>query len=56
MKVTMIPIVIGVFGSVTKELVQGLEDLEIKEQVECIQTTEYIYKIRNKHGKKQQYS
>ena len=29
MKVTVIPIVIGVLGTVTKELVQRLEDLEI---------------------------
>ena len=28
MKVTVIPIVIGVLGTVTKGLVQGLEDLE----------------------------
>ena len=29
MKVTVLPIVIGAFSTVTKELVQGLEDLEI---------------------------
>ena len=28
MKVTIIPIVIGAFGTVTKELLKGLEDLE----------------------------
>ena len=39
MKVTVIPIVIGVFGTVTKGLVQGLEGLKIKERVETIQTT-----------------
>ena len=39
MKVTIIPIVIGAFGAVTKGLVQGLEDLEITGRVETIQTT-----------------
>ena len=29
MKVTIIVIVIGAFGTVTKELLQGLEDLEV---------------------------
>ena len=38
MNVTVIPIVIGMFGTVTKGLKQGLEDLEITE-VETIQTT-----------------
>ena len=35
-KVTVIPIVIGALGTITKELVQGLEDLEIREEVETI--------------------
>ena len=39
MKVTVIPIVIGTLGTVTKRLVQGLEDLEITGRVEIIQTT-----------------
>ena len=39
MKVTIIPIAIGTLGTVTKGLVQGLEDLEIRGQVETIQTT-----------------
>ena len=39
MKVMVIPIVIGVLGTVTKELVKGLEELEIRKQVETIQTT-----------------
>ena len=39
MKVTIIPIVIGAFGTVTKGLLKGLEDLEIRGQVETIQTT-----------------
>ena len=39
MKVTIIPIVIGAFGTVTKVLIKGLEDLEIRGRVETIQTT-----------------
>ena len=38
MKVTIIPIVIGALGKFTKGLVQGLEDWEIRGQVETIQT------------------
>ena len=39
MKVTIIPVVIGVFGTVTKGLLKGLEDLEVGGRVETIQTT-----------------
>ena len=38
MKVTVIPILIGTLGKVTKGLIQGLVDLEIRGQVETIQT------------------
>ena len=38
MKVTFIPIIIGALGTVTKGLVQGVEDLEIKVWMETIQT------------------
>ena len=38
MKMTFIPIVIGSLGTVTKGLVQGQEDLEIRGRVEIIQT------------------
>ena len=38
-KVTVISIVIGELGTVTKELVQGVEDLEKGERWETIQTT-----------------
>ena len=38
MKVTIIPIVIGAFGTVTKGLLKGLEDLEVGGRVETIQT------------------
>ena len=39
MKVTIIPIVIGAFGTVTKGLLKALEDLEVGGRVETIQTT-----------------
>ena len=39
MKVTIIPIVIGAFGRLTKELLKALEDLEVGGRVETIQTT-----------------
>ena len=39
MKVTTVPIVIGVLGTVTKWLLKGLEDLEVGGRVETIQTT-----------------
>ena len=39
MKVTIIPIVIGAFGPVTNGLLKGLEDLEVGDRVETIQTT-----------------
>ena len=39
MKVTIIPFVIGVFGTVTKGLLKGLEDLEVGGRMETIQTT-----------------
>ena len=39
MKVTIVPILIGALGTITKGLLKGLEDLEIGERVETIQTT-----------------
>ena len=39
MKVTIVPIVIGALGTITKRLLKGLEDLEIGGRVETIQTT-----------------
>ena len=39
MKVTIIPIVIGAFGKVTKGLWKGLDDLEVSRRVATIQTT-----------------
>ena len=39
MEVTVIPIVISALGTVTKRMVQEVEDLEIKGQVATIQTS-----------------
>ena len=39
MKVKIIPIMIGDFGTVTKGLIKGREDLEVGGRVETIQTT-----------------
>ena len=39
MPVTIIPIVIGAFGTVTKGLLKGLKDLEVGWRVDTIQTT-----------------
>ena len=46
MQVTIIPIVIGAFGTVTKRLLKGLEDLEIGGRVETIQTTSLLRTAR----------
>ena len=39
MQVTIIPIVIGAFGTETKGLLKGLEELEVGGRAETIQTT-----------------
>ena len=41
-KVTIIPIVIGAFGTVTKGLLKGLEDFEMRGRVETIQITSLL--------------
>ena len=46
MKWTIIPIVIGAFGIVTKGLLKGLEDLEVGGRVETIQTTTLLRMAR----------
>ena len=46
MKVTIVPIVIGALGTVTKGLLKGLEDLEAGGRVETIQTTELLRTAR----------
>ena len=45
-EVMVIAIVIGNLGTVTKEFVLGLEDLEIRERVETIQTTAVLKSAR----------
>ena len=39
MKLMVIPIVIGAFGTITKGLARVLDELEIRGQAETIQTT-----------------
>ena len=46
MKVTIIPVVIGAFGTVTKGLFKGLEDFEVGGRVETIQTTALVKTAR----------
>ena len=46
MQVTIIPIVIGDFGTVTKGLLKGLEELEVGGRVETIQITALLRTIR----------
>ena len=46
MQVTIIPIVIGAFGTVTKGLLKGLEELEVVERVETIQNTPLLRTAR----------
>ena len=46
MHVTIIPIVIGVFGTVTKWLLKGVEDLKVGRRVETIQTTTLLRTAR----------
>ena len=46
MRVTIVPIVIGAFGTVTKGLLNGLEELEVGRRVETIQTTALLKTAR----------
>ena len=46
MQVTIIPIVIGAFGTVTKGLLKGLQDLEVGRRVDTIQTTALLRTAR----------
>ena len=60
MQVTIIPIVIGAFGTVTKGLLKGLEDLEVGGRVETIQNTKkspggYQIKTIRTLGEKETY-
>ena len=45
-KVTIVPIVIGALGTITKGLLKGLEDLEVGRRVETIQTTALLRTVR----------
>ena len=46
MKVTIVPIVIGALGTITKGLLKGLEDLEIGGRIETIQKTALLRTAR----------
>ena len=46
MRVTIVPIVIGALGTVTKGLLKSLEDLEIGGRVDTIQTTALLRTAR----------
>ena len=46
MKVTIILIVIGAFGTVTKGLLKGLEEFGIRGRVETIRTTTWLKTAR----------
>ena len=46
MKVIIVPIMIGAFGTVTKRLLKGLEDLEFGGRVKTIQTTPLLRTAR----------
>ena len=46
MQVTIVSIVIGAFGTVTKGLLKGLEDLEVGGRVETTQTTTLLRTAR----------
>ena len=46
MKVTIISMVIGALGTVTKGLLQGLDDLEITRRAETVQTTVLLRTVR----------
>ena len=45
-QMTIIPIVIGAFGTITKGLQKGLEDLEVGGRMETIQTTALLRTAR----------
>ena len=46
MKVTTVPVVMGAFGTVSKGLLKGLEDLEVGGRVETVQTTALVKTAR----------
>ena len=46
MKVTIVPIVVGAFGTITKRLLKGLEDSEVGGRIETIQITALLRTAR----------
>ena len=46
MKVTIVPIVIGALGTITKGLLKGLKDLEVDRRVKTIQRTALLRTAR----------
>ena len=46
MKVTIVPVVISVLGTIIKGLLKGLEDLEVDRRVETIQMTALLRTAR----------
>ena len=46
MKVTIVGIVIGAFGTISKELLKGLEDMDVAGRVETIQMTALLRTAR----------
>ena len=46
MKVTVIPIVIGALGTVSKGLIQGLEDMKVRGRVKTMQTISLLRSAR----------
>ena len=50
MKITIVPIVIGALGTITKGLLKALEDLEVGGRVETNQTTALLRTARILRG------
>ena len=46
MKVTIVPIMIGAFGTINEGLLKGFEDLEVGRRVETIQMTALLRMAR----------
>ena len=47
---TIIPIMIGTFGAVIKELLKGLEDVEVGGRVETFKTTALLRRVLETQG------
>ena len=46
MKITLIPIVFGALGTINEALIKGLKKIEIRGQVEAIETISLLRSIR----------